>query len=83
MFMALILDLNNMFLEVLNTFWIYPNTSKVRFVKRLANSKLTYVPNMIHICPNIFPLNGIWDPGVASASTNLFSLFWAYSTLKV
>ena len=25
----------------------------MRFVKRLANSILTYVPNMIHICPNI------------------------------
>ena len=35
--MALILNLNNMFLEVLNTSWIYLNTSKVHFVKRLAN----------------------------------------------
>ena len=32
-----ILDLNNMLLEVLNTSYIYPNTSKVRFVKGLAN----------------------------------------------
>ena len=30
----------------------YPITSKVHFVKELANSILTYVPNMIHICPN-------------------------------
>ena len=36
-FMALILDLNNMFLEILNTSQIYPNTSKVHFVKELAN----------------------------------------------
>ena len=36
-FMVLILDLNNMFLEVLNTSQIYQNTSKVRFVKELAN----------------------------------------------
>ena len=27
---------------------------KVCFVKGLANSILTYVPNMIHICPNSF-----------------------------
>ena len=24
----------------------------MRFVKRLANTIMTYVPNMIHICPN-------------------------------
>ena len=24
----------------------------MRFVKGLANSTFTYVPNMIHICPN-------------------------------
>ena len=36
-FMALILDLNNMFFEILNTSQIYPNTSKLRFVKELAN----------------------------------------------
>ena len=27
------------------------------FVKGLANSTLTYVPNMNHICPNTAPLN--------------------------
>ena len=32
-----ILDLNNMFLEVLNTSYIYLNTSKVRFIKGLVN----------------------------------------------
>ena len=29
------------------------------------------------------PSNGTWDPKVASASANLFSFLWAYSTLKV
>ena len=28
----------------------------MRFVKRLANSILTYVPNMIYVCPNNLPL---------------------------
>ena len=42
--MALTLDLNNMFLEDLNPSQIYPITSKVRFVKRLANY-VGYVPN--------------------------------------
>ena len=50
--MALTLELETLFLEVLNTSYIYPITSKVHFVKRLANSILTYVSNMIHICPN-------------------------------
>ena len=35
--MALTLELETLFLEVLNTSLIYPNTSKVCFVKRLAN----------------------------------------------
>ena len=35
--MSLILDLNNMFLEVLNPSLINPITSKVDFVKGLAN----------------------------------------------
>ena len=35
--MTLTLDLEAQFLEVLNTSQIYPNTSKVRFVKGLAN----------------------------------------------
>ena len=35
--MSLILDLNNMFLKVLNPTYIYPITSKVYFVKGLAN----------------------------------------------
>ena len=50
--MGLTLELETLFLEVLNTSSIYPITSKVHFVKELANSILTYVPNMIHICPN-------------------------------
>ena len=54
--MALTLGLETLFLEVLNTSQIYPITSKTRFVKGLANSILTYVPNMIHICPNNLPL---------------------------
>ena len=29
------------------------------------------------------PSNDTWDPKVAKASANLFSLLWAYSTLKV
>ena len=37
----------------------------MRLVKRLANSILTYVPNMIHICPNIMDskMEGIYDKG--------------------
>ena len=35
--MILTLELKTIFLEVLNTSEIYPNTSKVRFVKELAN----------------------------------------------
>ena len=35
---------------------MYLITSNVCFVKGLANSILTYVPNMIHICPNNLPL---------------------------
>ena len=52
--MALALEIETLFLEALNTSYIYLITSKVRFVKGLANSILKYVPNMIHICPNIF-----------------------------
>ena len=52
--MALTPDLETMFLEALNTSQIYPISSKVRFVKGLANSILTYVPKMIHIRPNKF-----------------------------
>ena len=43
--MALTLDLNNMFFEVLNLSKIYPITSKVHFVKGLANY-IKYVPNI-------------------------------------
>ena len=50
--MALTLGLELLFFEALNTSYIYPITSKVCFVKGLVNSILTYVPNMIHICPN-------------------------------
>ena len=35
--MVLTLELETLFLETLNTSQIYPNTSKVRFVKGLAN----------------------------------------------
>ena len=42
--MTLTLDLNNMFLEVLNSSLIYPITSKVHFVKGLDNY-IKYVPN--------------------------------------
>ena len=44
--MALTLELETSFLEVLNTSQIYQITSKVRFVKELANSNLTYVSNI-------------------------------------
>ena len=44
--MALTLNLETLFLEVLNTSWIYLITSKVRFVKGLVNSILTYVSNI-------------------------------------
>ena len=43
--MTLTLDLETLFLEALNTSWIYPITSKVRFVKELADYILTYVSN--------------------------------------
>ena len=39
----------------------------MRFVKRLANSKLTYVPNMIHIYPNNLP---IWQSVTKPQQTN-------------
>ena len=51
--MALTLILELLFLETLNTSQTYLITSKVRFVKGLANSTLIYIPNMIHICANI------------------------------
>ena len=51
--MGLTPELETLFLEALNTSQIYPIISKVHFIKRLVNSILTYVPNMIHICPNI------------------------------
>ena len=54
--MALTLEDETLFLEVLNTSWIYPITSEVRFVKGLVYSILTYVPSMIHICPNTIKL---------------------------
>ena len=50
--MTLTLELEILFLEVLNTFYIYPITSKMHFVKELVNSILTHVPKLIHICPN-------------------------------
>ena len=50
--MVLILKLETLFLEALNTSYIYPITSKMHFVKELVNFILTYVPNIIHICPN-------------------------------
>jgi len=52
--MVLTFGFELLFLEALNTSWIYPITSKVCFVKGLANFTLTYIPNMIHICPNIY-----------------------------
>ena len=39
----------------------------MRFVKGLANSILTYVPNMIHICPNNLLL---WQSMTKSQQTN-------------
>ena len=54
--MSLTLRLETLFLEVLNTSYIYQITSKMRFVKGLVNSTLTYIPNMIHICPKNLPL---------------------------
>ena len=48
--MALTLELETLFLEVLNTSSIYPITSKVSFVKGLANSTMAYVPIVIYIC---------------------------------
>ena len=44
--MALTFELETLFLEALNTSKIYPITSKLCFVKGLANSKLAYVPNI-------------------------------------
>ena len=39
----------------------------MRFVKGLANSKLTYVPNMNYICPNNLPL---WQSMTKPQQTN-------------
>ena len=39
----------------------------MRFVKELANSILTYVPNMIHIYPNNLPL---WQSVTKPQQTN-------------
>ena len=39
----------------------------MRFVKGLVNSTLTYVPNMIHICPNNLP---IWQSMTKPQQTN-------------
>ena len=53
-FMALTLELETLFLEALNTSYIYPITSKVGFVKRLANY-INYWHMFLtsnHICPN-------------------------------
>ena len=44
--MALILNLETLFLEALNISLIYPIISKICFVKGLANSILIYVPNI-------------------------------------
>ena len=49
--MTLTLELKTLFLETLNTSYIYPIISKVHFVKGLVNSILIYILNMIHICP--------------------------------
>ena len=39
----------------------------MRFVKRLVNFSLTYVPNMIHICPNNL---SIWQSVTKPQQTN-------------
>ena len=65
--MALILELEILFYEVLNTSSIHPNTSKVCFVNGLGNSILTCVPNMIHIYPNNLPL---WQSVTKPQQTN-------------
>ena len=39
----------------------------MHFVKGLANFTLTYVPNMIHICPNNLPL---WQSVTKPQQTN-------------
>ena len=65
--MVLTLGLETLLFEVLNTFEIFPITSKMRFVKGLTNSILTYVSNMIHICPNNLP---IWQSVTKPQQTN-------------
>ena len=39
----------------------------MNFVKRLANTIMTYVPNIIHICPNNLPL---WQSVTKPQQTN-------------
>ena len=39
----------------------------MHFIKELANFILTYVPNMIHICPNYLPL---WQSMTKPQQTN-------------
>ena len=56
--MALTLELETLFFVALNTSWIYPITSKVCFVKGLANY-IKYCHMFLtsnHICPNNLPL---------------------------
>ena len=48
----------------------------MRFVKGLANSMMTYVPNMIYICPNNLKLK------TYLISTNLFSRRIQFSVFK-
>ena len=50
--MVLTLDLETLFLKVLNTSRSTQLQVQYVLLKGLANSILTYVPNMIHICPN-------------------------------
>ena len=56
--MTLTLELETLFLEVLNISQMYPNTSKVRFVKGLANyiKQRHMFQHVKHICPNNLPL---------------------------
>ena len=47
---------------------------------RISMIKCSCFPIFISVS---LPSNGTWDPKVASALANLFSLLWAYSILKV
>ena len=82
-------SLNSLILSLGPTSFIFSLTSLLQFYCldslgdafwRILMIECSCFPILISVS---LPLNGTWDPKVASTSANLFSLLWAYSTLKV